>query len=291
MPIGRFSFMLLAILIAAAALAVDIDIYGGHDLASNGITATEWGSGVVEQSSDVVLGEKSLKITTKGFYSGVSLTFATPIDVSAAAIDSSNLFVFSLYLIDSSSSGSNPSVNPYSGSASSVKPMKLLRATIMTDDNKRTEIYVPVVAKKGGAGWSSYGIPLTAFPNFAATSRKIKQLCVFGDIPATFYLGQIRVASDSTSISVDAYGNEGLKEINIANNDVALLWAVGDAGPSIIKYTWDFDETDGFQEEAEGATIEHSFRKPGTFVVTVKASDRFGTKKEATSKITVKVAP
>lgn len=278
----RFRICAVAITIAtiAATASADIALYRGQNAESKAIAISGLGTGAVEFSTDRVrVGSAALKITSKGRYQGALVTFVTPVDVATVAESAPDLLTFALLTAETSSGTSN------------IKPLKFLRVTITTDDDKRTELNIPFVGPRGEEGWTTVGVPLSAFPNFASSSKKIKQIGIATDIPATVYVGEISLMNDTTPISVDAYVNDGNKEVYIANNDVALFWVQAEAGASVLKYEWDFDDTDGFQAEMEGRVVEYMFRKPGTYKVSVRVSDQFGVKKEVKADLTVKVAP
>jgi PKD repeat protein len=40
-----------------------------------------------------------------------------------------------------------------------------------------------------------------------------------------------------------------------------------------LTYSWDFDDSDGFQSEASGRVVDHSFKKVGPYVVTLKVNN------------------
>ena len=54
-----------------------------------------------------------------------------------------------------------------------------------------------------------------------------------------------------------------------------------------ITYQWDFDQSDGFQVEAEGATVIHDFDQAGDYVVTLRVIDSGNNSASATVRITV----
>ncbi|MBS1704486.1 MAG: PKD domain-containing protein [Armatimonadetes bacterium] len=165
--------------------------------------------------------------------------------------------------------------------------IKQLRMIVTTTDGLKSEIYFPIQATKGTTGWDKVGVPLKAINGFERTNQIVKEVAFSSDSTGTFYVGEIAVSSDSTPIT----GDVPTMEYNLALGDTAEFTAQGYAGASRLRYTWDFDSTDGIQVDAEGQTIQRKFRKPGEFTVTVTISDAYGLKKPFTSTIKVTVNP
>lgn len=46
-----------------------------------------------------------------------------------------------------------------------------------------------------------------------------------------------------------------------------------DPDGTLVRYSWDFDATDGVKEDAAGKSISHTFTKPGTYEVTLTVTD------------------
>ncbi len=80
-------------------------------------------------------------------------------------------------------------------------------------------------------------------------------------------------------------------DINLALGDEITLSASGFGGSSILRFTWDFDDKDGIQVDAEGQSVKHKFRKAGNFVVTMTVSDYYGLKPSYSSTVKVTVNP
>ena len=49
-----------------------------------------------------------------------------------------------------------------------------------------------------------------------------------------------------------------------------------DPDGSIVKYSWDFDDSDGIQEDATGETTTHQYSSAGTYTVTLTVTDDKG---------------
>ena len=62
-------------------------------------------------------------------------------------------------------------------------------------------------------------------------------------------------------------------------------------GKTPLVYQWDFDASDGLQDEAEGKSVVHAFQKAGNYTVTVTVNDLYGTKKPVVTRFKVHVTP
>ncbi len=178
----------------------------------------------------------------------------------------------------------------FGGQGGTAAPQKLqtIRVIVTTTDGKKSEAYIPVSTGSGGSGgWKSAAIPLQAISGFDKTNKEIKEIGFAGDVTTTFYIGDLRVVNDSTPIS----GEPNTRELNLALGDYVNLSASGFGGSSILKYSWDFDDKDGIQEDATGQTIRRQFRKPGNFNITLTISDQFGLKKSYSTMLKAKVNP
>lgn len=166
--------------------------------------------------------------------------------------------------------------------------LKSIRLLITTTDGKRSEAYVPVnPSGTSENNWLAVGVPLKAISGFDRTNKVIKSIALAGDAPTTFFVGDIRVLSDSTPIS----GDPNVRDMNLALGDEVQLYGVGYAGATPLVYTWDFNDKDGIQEDAVGQVIKHKFRTPGKSVITLTIKDKFGLKKPYSTTINVTVNP
>jgi hypothetical protein len=167
--------------------------------------------------------------------------------------------------------------------AAAATGMETLRMIITTTDGKKSEAYVPLTT--GGAtavrGWSSVAVPLAAISGFDRTNKIIKSVAFAPDDTSTFYIGELKVMNDTTPIR----GEISPISLNLGVGQEVRLTARGSGGASILKYTWDFDDEDGVQVDAEGQQVIRKFRKPGTYNITLTISDYFGTKQPYTTKI------
>jgi PKD repeat protein len=110
-------------------------------------------------------------------------------------------------------------------------------------------------------------------------------LAVFGDRYQQFFIGEISVLTDDTEIVVDP-----LDEPIAAINDQITFTGTAQGGASTLKYSWDFDAKDGIQEDQVGQVVTHTYRKAGTYKVTLTVADLDGLKKPSTTSVDVEVA-
>lgn len=169
-----------------------------------------------------------------------------------------------------------------------IEPMRVMRLVVRTTDGLLSEAYVPVTTSgPGERGWRQVGIPLQAIRGFERTNKQIQEITLSGDSTATFFVGEMVVQNDATPLQADVSPTE----LNLALGDEVELRAFGFGGASILRFTWDFDDSDGLQEEAEGQVIRYRFRRPGEFKVTVTVSDAYGLKEPARASLRVTVNP
>jgi len=163
-----------------------------------------------------------------------------------------------------------------------------MRVIITTTDGLKSEAYVPVSTSGSGSnGWKSVAIPLSAITGFERTNKTVKEIGFAGDVTTTFYIGELRVVTDTTPIT----GDPNVRDLNLALGDSVNFSANGYGGSSILKYSWDFDDRDGIQEDAVGQYIKRQFRKPGTYTITLTITDLYGLKRPYSTTIKAKVNP
>ena len=130
-------------------------------------------------------------------------------------------------------------------------------------------------------------VPLQAILGLDRTNKQISAFAVSGDATSTFYVGDLRVINDTTPIR----GEPNVRSINLALGEEVTLTAYGEAGSSILRYTWDFDDADGVQVDAEGQSVKRKFRKAGTYNITLTINDFYGLKQPYTTTIKAVVNP
>lgn len=176
-----------------------------------------------------------------------------------------------------------------------------MRLIISTTDGKKSEAIIPAATTVGvDRGWKQAGIPLQAIKGFDKTNKIVKDISFSGDVSTAFYLGDIRVINDRTPIRAET----SFKNAVLGIDQSLTFSATGYGGSSVLKYSWDFDDADGIQNDAEGQTVIYKFRtasndlrnpatmRPnGEFTITLTVSDAYGLKDPYKTTIKVKVNP
>ncbi len=163
---------------------------------------------------------------------------------------------------------------------------------LVMDDGKMTECTMSLEnAGSSHDNWEELAIPLKAIPGLSTMSDHIKEIQIFGDTSATFYIGEIRIIHDDTPITIDLQSDQ-----TIAVNDIVTFRGSAEAGPTLLRYEWNFGTNPGpvekngeFMVDAEGKTVQKQFTKSGDYVVTLKVSDVYGIKPPAYEKINIHV--
>lgn len=335
---GGLLCLTLAVPAAFGQATPEIPIYKGEVPQNAGISLTSWGSGEGRDTEEkVYVGSKSIKITTQGRYQGVRLVFTKPLDLKSALSDSNAYLQMAMLLPapDATSGGGMPGPGgpgspgspagpggpgygggrgrpggaggpegpggPGGTSTGTKKRLTVLRLVLVTSDEKKTELELPLeTAAKVRDDWSEIAIPVPMIPNLKNTSGLVKELQIFGDATATLYLGEARVVHDETPIRVEPLN---VPE-TIAVGDTLTFVASAEGGATPLKYQWDFDETDGIQVDAEGRAVKHKFVKVrdveksngGTrykerqpYTVTLTVSDYYGLKKPVVVKAKISI--
>ena len=300
-----------AALLAVCGLTFGQTIYTPNSsLEDQKITLKYWGSGTVAESDQLAYdGTTSIRVSSRNFFQGGIIIFDEPRDLSIPASNRDNMFHITIQSPDSgttftpardsgatasgSTSGLQVGEGPGTrsrGSAINYEDLTLrtVRCVITTTDNMKSEVYIDLTsAIPNTRGWKQVGIPLVSIPGFDKTNKIIKSLAFSGDTFGTFYIGEIKIVNDTTPLYVEP----NYHELNLALGDEITLAAFGSGGSTMLRYTWDFDDADGVDVDAEGMVIKRKFRKDGYFTITLTVHDAYGLKKPYSTTIKVVVNP
>ncbi len=313
----KIAWIALAAIAGGVATAQTIYI-PNRTVKDQGISLKGWGSGTISETDEVFVdGAFSLRISTKNYFQGGLMLMEKPIDLASAFNDKNNLLKFAIRssgekpkfattrtgggaaggpgfggagggsgAVDGGGSGgAQGGGNPTGTTLTTDAILRNIRIVVSTTDGLKSEAYLSVRAT-GAEAWRNFSLPLTAIHGFERTNKTVQSIAISGDALSTFWIGDIRVINDSTPIS----GEMNFKDdMNLALGDEREFIAYGFAGSTPLKYTWDFNDADGIQVDAEGQSVKYKFRRPGTFKVTVTIHDAYGNKKpyQASVKITV----
>lgn len=296
LPLATAALLFAATLGAAAAFAqapVSFSIFRGD---AGNIKLGSWGSGRAEAvKENVLIGDEAIRVTTMGLYQGARLDFSNPVDLTAAFANPKAYLRMQVRFVGNSAFGNSDPNDPFVQRVL-VSPFDRMRFLLTMADGTQYELirpvslpptedpdaYVPIsfpvsaILKKGDAGNR---------PAPAGDGAKIKSLGIFGDKYQQFQIGEINVVTDDTSIDV-----ADLEEQIAYTGDELTFAANANGGASTLKYSWDFDDRDGIQEDATGRVVTHVFRNPGKVKVTLTVSDVDGIKQPETKSVELDVA-
>lgn len=281
-------------------------VQGSLDLGS-------WGSGAAQEvDKPVLVGSRAIRITTQGLYQGGRLAFRQPVDL-APAFANPKTYVRMQARFDSTQIGSVGGAGGPEGRSGpppgfggpggpppgfggpggfggvetarfAASPFDRMRFVLTMANGTQYEMIRPVVVPPSEDP-DSY-VPL-AFPIKAILKKgdgstaaiptgdgaKLKEIAIFGDKYQQFIIGEMEVVTDDTEISAAS-----LEEPIVYTDDTITFSGSAEAGASTLRYSWDFDSSDGIQEDAVGRTVSHIFKTGGKRTVTLTVSDEDGIK-------------
>jgi|CXWL01.1.fsa_nt_gi hypothetical protein len=319
-----------AIGMLAATAAAQHAIYTPvRTLKDQSMNLRAWGSGTISETDELAYeGTYSIRVSTRNFFQGGTVLLEKPSDLAADFSDKNNLIRFTIRVADANltlggggggtagdggerggarggvgglggaggaggAGGIGGAGGARPGPTATINPeamnLKNLRFIFTTSDGKKSEVYVPInTTKAGERNWITVAVPLQSITGLDKSNKAITGIGISGDAISTFYVGDIRIVNDSTPISGEMIPNQ---ERNLALGDEVEFRGLGFGGSSVLKYSWDFDDKDGIQNDAEGQQIKRRFRLPGTYKVTLTITDVYGLKKPYSTTVQLKVNP
>lgn len=289
-------------------------IFQGSPAQSTGLTLSSWGSGsITEDQKNVYAGTESLRIVTHGQFQGADLRLGKPVDLGRFVGDKSSYLQFAVYLpptdktaspgpgpgfgagfggkgfgVPPGSGGPAGSGGPGSGATTggTTKPKSIenLRVVLVRPTGKPLELLLPLANAVQDTTWKLLNIPVQSLPGITAENAKFSEIRLFGDNPGVLYVGRIGLVNDSTPIKVETV-NDMIVEIRKPYRYIGS--ATGGAAP--LKYSWDWDDKDGIQEESIGKSVVHTYYREGDMVGTLTVSDVYGLKAPVTTKFKVHI--
>lgn len=297
-----------------SANAAPIIIYSGQSLSIHGISLAGWGGGLAEESAERPLHtDRSIKLKTRDFYQGGRIDLQKPIDlaevlrepniylviVAQPAMSAQRLSVATMAGAGTGAVGAEPGAPGTEGAPGAVgmqptqvqvPPIKRFRAVFVGPD-RSLEAYSVGELKFNPGEWKTFGIPLACLQDKVGQSFPVHRILLSADAPDTVYIGAIELSRDNTVITASCQAS---RTNDIRKNVPVTFTAMADSGVTAVRFSWDFDATDGIQEEATGARVRHSFPKPGRYVVTMTAAPEEGdwkTKEPSVQTVEVEVVP
>ena len=171
----------------------------------------------------------------------------------------------------------------------SIPLVENLRFLFTLADGRQADILRPYPQAADGTlgeGWYSIAVPLSLLKFSGGTaaapqSNVLQSVTVGGDQFGVFYIGRLRLATDTAPLTVSI---EGLQ--TAAPGQPVTLRAKLDDSLSALKYDWNFDG--GTADSTTGVVVTPEFATAGhDYTVTLTVTDQDGIKKaaQATKKI------
>ncbi len=292
---------------ASANVVTESIIYKGDPLGPQNIKLSGWGSGeAVETKERALPGAQSIKVSSRGLYAGAKIDFADPVTLGKAEKDRYLVFTFFF--------DGKETVDPAAGNICfiDVQPMqvpkiKIVRMVFTGDNGQAKEVMVPT-SQFNDDNFVVMAVPVTKVvetttkavakkadgknegaekPGPAAAQSgdyKLKSLVITADRAGTFYLCEMKTVKDDSKINVQSIGSQ-----TVALQETVCVAGEATGGISQLKYSWDFDASNGVQEEYTGPVGLYTYYRGGDFTVTLTVSDIWGVMEPAvvTGEITV----
>jgi hypothetical protein len=327
MSVQLAAAFIAASLVACTAIVVRAQaptaIYPGGSPESAGIKISSAGSGVITpDTTHVYAGGGSLKLVTQGSYQGGILRLVKSYDLGPI-LNNKFAYIEVAFIPPTppsanGGSGGGPGGGKFGGQAPSgvggantngqagspygsltgsnkdssstanefkkAKSLENVRLVFVTTSGRMIDKRIPVSYANTEAGWKVVSVPVSAISGLSQGDANIKEVRVYGDTEGTLYLGKIGVVIDTTAIMI-----EPMTEKTVTANQTYSYTASAHGGTSPLVYSWDWDDRDGIQDEAQGKSASHMFRKPGDYKVTVTVIDPYGVKAPASTKFNVHI--
>lgn len=284
-----------------------LTIYGGQRAETVGIKLGGWGSGACIEAPTNIGNNLFIEIMGRGLSNGGRLEFKNPLDLTKYFSDPNiylQLQIKSPYLESLASPesefgaavqpGLSETVPSYSMSPlgrpminpGAFRPITKIQIMLELADGRYLEQTVKLEwFEITGRGWSSISVPLVAFEkNIGAASYQVKRIFIGNDGTEPLDISQVLLVRDTTPLEVNAG-----EEMILSQNYESSFYASSRHGIGGVKYSWDFDSSDGMQEDAAGIYTFYTYYKEGEYTITVTASDPFGIKKPAVATVNVRV--
>ena len=165
-----------------------------------------------------------------------------------------------------------------------IPQVENLRLLFTLADGRQADILraIPLTADDSvGEEWYSVAVPLSLLKFPGGGTAALQSVTVGGDQFGVFYVGRLRLATDTAPLTASIEGLE-----SAASDQPLTLRAKVDGGLSALKYSWNFDG--GSAEQAFGMEATTQFPTAGRdYTVTLTVSDLDGLKRsvQATKKI------
>jgi hypothetical protein len=274
---------LSALLLPSLYADPEVVIYQGTPVAEQKITVGGWGSGLASEraSSPTVPsfnGTQILQVSTNGYYSGARLDFQQPIDITDALAAPDTYLQFMVWFPNYVPPDDITALSTYgTADLQGAPPTRFVRVVLVVNGQQLMVEDHPVNLLLVENGWVKIAVPLSAFKGTRPTGKAmLSRLLLFGDTSDQFNVGAIETITDNEEIVVEQIDDQAATVFDPTE------W-VGEAsgGLATLEYVWDFDDSDGLQEDALGNHVRHVYRTPKSdpgYTVTLTVRDKYGVK-------------
>jgi hypothetical protein len=274
--------------------AVALTLFRGESGTSSNLRLSSWGSGKAEETKDNILnGDVAIRVTTHGLYQGARLDFKNAVDLSAALKNPHTYLRLMVRFSGQDAQQSSFDPSSLQSSQKAASPFERMRFLLIMGDGSQHEMIRPVdlPPSEDVDAYVALNFPMaTVLKTFGGKiptgeGAKLKSLVISGDQYQQFHIGEIRLLTDETEINVSPLDDM----IAFPNSELSFSGAA-EGGASTLKFSWDFDSSDGIQQDAVGRTVNYTFRKAGKYTVTLTVSDVDGLKKPQSVTLDLDVA-
>lgn len=261
----------------------DVTVFNGEDPSAEGMTLGGWGSGSAVKTQEQRLeGSWGIKLTTQGLYAGGRVDFGQPVTLFSNNNTAGRYLQFTFLFLGSDKTLVNPAasteytwtdVEPY------WKPKaNKMRFMFVSDAGATVEVTEPTGAIDPDDNWMRLAVPVAKMKTKDDVKDfRLKRLLIFTDLPVTFYMGSMKLVTDTEPIKV-----EPIDPRTVAIMDPQYFVADAKGGVSSLNYAWDFDKTNGIQAESTDRISKTVYTKGGDYTVTLTVSDADGIKAPVT---------
>jgi hypothetical protein len=160
-----------------------------------------------------------------------------------------------------------------------------LRIVLFTDKGQLVADDVPVgVFPKDERGWTPVAVSLAQLKGPRGATQ-VRAVGIFSDQSEVFFLGRIRLIEDKRPVEVTVKA-----EPLFAKPDQVITFTASlRGGPVAPTISWDFDKSDGIQQQAFGLQVKYLYKTPGDYQVTCTVTDRAKVRPPATATVGIKV--
>ena len=149
------------------------------------------------------------------------------------------------------------------------------RVQLTTDKGTAVLADYPIYpGDRNAAGWVRIGFPLRDFKG--PIGDRLDRIALFGEQADTVYIGEMKLALDTTPVEARPAAYPAITKVG---QPVTFLLNAK-AGLTPLRAVWDFNASNGIQEEATGTRVTNVYDQPGDYEATVTVSDATGANPE-----------